>query len=122
MSKAIIRIKTVRTKTTDEIIGYRLEAAIPNEAGRQMRARRDSTGEVISFYATAKSQPSFTGQYLIEQSSDMSVVQPRAVQRFMENLRFSGYDQFRAFGRWHKSMQPLFHNAADDDTVRWMDV
>lgn len=120
MSKAIIRIKTVRTKTTDEIIGYRLEAAIPNENGRQMRARRDATGEVISFYATAKTQPSFTGQYLIEQSSDMTVVQPKAVKRFMENLHFHGYDKFVAFGRWPASMQPMFVNQDDDGAVRWV--
>jgi hypothetical protein len=121
MQRAVVRIRTVRTLTTDRIIGYRLEAAIPNNQGRVMKARHDGA-EVVGFYATDAVNPSFTRAYLIEQSSDCSCVTTREVGRFLANLKRQGFDTFNAIGKWHNEFFGLFDHADKwEDMVRWMD-
>lgn len=98
MSKALIHVKPVRKPISEEVIGFRLEAAIPNMAGRVMRARQD--GDSVVFRATKEEAPSFRKPYLIEQSSDHNAIDRRKVERFMDALRWAGYDEFELIGKY----------------------
>lgn len=100
MSKAIVRVKVTRRPRSSEVIGYRLEAAIPNEAGRVMKASFDSAGDVRGFYSTGEPTPSFQRPYLIEQGSDNPWITQGDVDRFLKHLKWSGYDQFQLVGKY----------------------
>lgn len=76
-----------------------MEAAIPNEAGRVMRARKQS-GETVGFYATDMPAPSFRRPYLIEQGSDNPWITQGDVDRFLSGLKWSGYDEFQLVGSY----------------------
>lgn len=93
--KAIVHVKTVRTKTTDRIIGFRLEAAVPNLEGRVMRMYGED------FYATQQVAPSFRGKYLIAESSDYATIGNSQLLRFLDSLKWNGYSSFEYFGKYN---------------------
>lgn len=98
-SRALVRVKTVRKPISDEVIGFRLEAAVPNEEGRVMRANH-SGGEVVSFYATKQPAPSFRKPYFIAQSSDFCSIDTKKIERFLDDLRWQGYREFDLIGKF----------------------
>ncbi|CAM3121685.1 hypothetical protein [Cupriavidus taiwanensis] len=101
--KAIIQLKCTRHRSSGEIIGFRMQAAIPNEAGRVMRACTDGQGEVLSFYATSQLAPSFNRPYLIEETSDYSLIGKGEMKRFLEKLRWQGYTAYEFVGKmWER--------------------
>ena len=82
MTKAILKLKTVKHPISEEIIGFRLQAAIPNKAGK----------------AFGKSVPSFKRPYLLGESSDYSEDYLKehidtVLDSFKNNLKWQGYDQ-----------------------------
>lgn len=99
MSKALIHIKNVRKPISDEVIGFRIEAAVPNSQGRVMRAKQIN-GETVGFYATKQEAPSFRRPYLIEVGSDHSSIDPTKVNRFLDDLRWQGFTEFEFVGRY----------------------
>jgi hypothetical protein len=99
MSKAVIKLKTVRRPSSQEIIGFRMQATLPNTAGRTMRARLEN-GEAVSFYATDEPAPSFKKPYLICESSDCSHIGKREIVRFLDGLRWQGFKEYEFFGNW----------------------
>jgi hypothetical protein len=94
-SIAVIHVKTVRTKTSDRIIGYRLEAAVPNQQGRVMKHFGDG-----DFYATEEVAPSFRKPYLIAESSDFNSINKQRLVKFMQDLSWSGFSQFELYGKY----------------------
>lgn len=98
MSKALIHAKITRHPISEEVIGFRLEAAVPNMSGRVMKVR--SSGDSVSFYATQQPAPSFRGQYLIKQSSDYDQIDAATLERFMELLKWEGYSEFDLVGKY----------------------
>jgi hypothetical protein len=76
--KALIKIREVKHPISEQSIGFRIQAAHPNNAARNFK------GEAI---------PSFTKKYLIAESSDFSVITDVEYNRFADNLRnLHGYD------------------------------
>jgi hypothetical protein len=94
-SKALVHIRTVRHKLGEDIIGFRLEAAIPNMEGRVMRPLGEG-----DFYATQEASPSFRKPYFIAESSDHSHVGLKQIDRFLDQLRWQGYDCFEFVGKY----------------------
>lgn len=82
MSKVIIKQKTVKRPISGEEIGFRLQAAIPNDAGSKYD-KTDERGRRVSF---AK-------KYLVAESSDMTSMNERMVDNFLETLRFQGFTE-----------------------------
>ena len=65
---------------SEETIGFRLQAAIPNQAGRDWRGNP---------------KPSFTKRYLVAESSDMSAMpEEKDYVKFCEELKFLGFKEF----------------------------
>lgn len=95
----MVHVKITRHPLSDEVIGYRFEAAIPNMEGRVMRARK-AGGETVSFYATSEAAPSFRSPYFIDQSSDETAITPKVIQRFIDRLTWKGYRSFEAVGKY----------------------
>jgi hypothetical protein len=93
--KALIHVKTVRRPVSQQVIGFRLEATIPNMAGRKMKT---CNGE--DFFATSEAAPSFRKPYFIEASGDYSEISPKIVRRFMGGLKWSGFDEFELIGKY----------------------
>lgn len=80
VSKAIIKIKETRRPISEDTIGFRIQAAVPNMAGRDFR------GNAV---------PSFRKPYLIAESSDFSAIEDKDYERFTENLRkLHNYTEF----------------------------
>lgn len=99
MSKAIVRVKVTRRPRSEEVIGFRLEAAVPNAAGRVMKAKR-AGGEVVAFYATEEPAPSFRRPYLVDQGSDNPWITQSDIDRFLTGLKRSGFDDFQLVGKY----------------------
>ena len=94
MQKATIRIKEVRRPISDETIGYRLQAAHPNQAARKMKTVKKK-GEVVGFAPTANMTTSFTRQYLAYESSDATDLSERDFERFKDNLKSLGFTHYQ---------------------------
>jgi hypothetical protein len=91
MSKALVRIQAKYRPISGEVIGFRLQAAIPNTAGRRMV--QTSNGP----RATSEEVPAFRKPYLIDESMDyasIDSVSEADVERFAKKLHWAGYDQF----------------------------
>jgi hypothetical protein len=91
MAKALVRVTAKRRPVSGDIIGYRLQAAIPNAAGRRMVMTSGGPR------ATSEEAPSFRKPYLIEESMDygyMRAISESDVERFARGLNFAGYDSF----------------------------
>lgn len=99
-NKALIHVKATRHPISEEIVGFRLEAATPNNEGRVMRARRGEDGETLGFYATKEATPSFRKPYLIAQSSDYPAINKSRIEKFMNNLSWQGYKEFELVGKY----------------------
>jgi hypothetical protein len=94
-SKAVVHVRTVRHKLNSEnIIGFRLEAAIPNLEGRVMRRLKDG-----DFYATQQVAPSFRKPYFVLESSDHTNVGPKQISKFLDDLRWQGFNDFDFIGK-----------------------
>ena len=94
-AKAAVHVRTVRHKLSEGIIGFRLEAAIPNQEGRVMRATKDG-----DFFATKQETTSFRSPYFLAESSDHSAIGEKQIGRFLDQLRWIGYDQFEFVGKY----------------------
>lgn len=82
--KALVRLKESKHPISEETIGFRLQAAVPNVAGR----------------AFGKEIPSFRAPYFIAESSDHSLselekdgVFEDIIKQFQEQIRFQGYGE-----------------------------
>ena len=89
MCKATIHVRTVRHRISERVIGFRLEAAIPNQAGRKMKPLGDG-----DFYATKETATSYRKPYLIAESSDHSFIRAKEIKSFLDELRRAKFDQF----------------------------
>lgn len=98
MSKVLIHVKTNRRPISEEVIGFRLEAAVPNMAGRKMKARKN--GDSVSFYATQEPAPSFRGSYQVAVGSDFNDITPDILERFKRDLKWDGYTEFELVGNY----------------------
>ncbi len=93
--KATVHVKTVRRRTMNEIIGFRIEAAVPNQEGRVMKPIGDG-----DFYATKEHATSYRRPYFIAESSDHSWIDKKTMERFLSDLRWRGYDKFEFEGKY----------------------
>lgn len=75
--KAIVKVKEVKRPYSGAAIGVRLVAAIPNMAGKAF-------GEAV---------PSFNKPYFIAESGDSNWVTEPMRERFLEKLRWLGFDE-----------------------------
>lgn len=94
MQKIVVRVKTTRRPISDQVIGYRFQAATPNQDARKMKARKKG-GEVLGFYATEQSTTAFTKRHLVLESSDYSSVNQRDFDRFKANLKGMGFTHYQ---------------------------
>lgn len=107
-NKAVVHVRTVRYKTSEMIIGFRLEAAVPNQEGRVMRPLGEG-----DFYATKEPTTSFKKPYFIAESSDYSYIRKQEIERFLDKLRWSGFQEFEFFGKYEG--QPLANLVVNHD-------
>ena len=98
--KALVRVKITRRPTSRDVIGFRLEAAVPNEAQRRMVPRFDGGGEIEGFVIKSDMVPSFRRPYLIQASSDEPYINETVVKRFLNVLRWEGYRVFEFMGKY----------------------
>ena len=98
--KALVRIKTTRRPSSREIVGFRLESAVPNEAQRRMIPQFDALGEVDGFIVKGDMVPSFRSPYQILSSSDEPYVNEDTMKRFLSKLRWEGYSLFEFVGKY----------------------
>lgn len=83
MARAMIKIQETKRPISKEVIGYRLMAAVENEAST----------------VHGKPAPSFRGVYLVTEGSDLPSITRSDVKRFMDELRrWHGFDSFVAVG------------------------
>lgn len=97
--RALIRIKYVCRPISDELIGYRLVAAVPNQAARKMKARKDKHGDRI-FTSTDEMVPSFRAPYMIKESSDHSMIGKAEIEKFIKDLMWEGFNEWEMVGSW----------------------
>jgi len=101
--KAIVQLKATRQPVSGSIIGYRMQAAIPNMNGRAMRAIFDGEGEVVAYTTTGQAAPSFRKPFFIAESSDYSEVSLKEISRFLDRLRWEGYREYEFVGKtWER--------------------
>lgn len=101
--KALIQVKTVRQPISGNVLGFRIQAAVPNEAGRVMRANFNGEGQAESFYATKETAPSFRRPYFISETSDYTTLGIREVDRFLKDLQWQGYRKYEFVGKmWER--------------------
>jgi hypothetical protein len=79
MSQALLKIKATKHPISEKTIGFRIQAAHPNMAGRNRQ------GEEI---------PSFAKKYLIAESSDEPSIETRHIDRFTDKLMFQNFSEF----------------------------
>ena len=79
MSQALLKIKATKHPISEETIGFRIQAAVPNNAGRDFR------GNAI---------PSFAKKYLISESSDHTTVGVKQLDSFLNDLTFQKFNDF----------------------------
>lgn len=80
MSTAYIQVKKVKHPISEATIGFRLQAAIPNQAGRDWKGNP---------------KPAFTKQYLVAEGSDQSALpDEKDYEKFCAELRFLGFSAF----------------------------
>jgi hypothetical protein len=80
MSKALIKVKEVRHPISETTIGFRLQAAHPNSAGRDWKGNP---------------APSFAKRFLIAESSDQShSPTEQDYFKFCEQLKFHKFTEF----------------------------
>lgn len=83
MSKAMLRLREVKRPISEETIAFRIEAAIPNRAGK----------------AFGKNVPSFRKPYFIAETSDISEQElnaenfEKAMTSFRQKLKWAGYSE-----------------------------
>lgn len=91
MSKALVRVQGKFRPISGDLQGFRLQACIPNMAGRRMVQTREG------IRATKEEVPAFRKPYLIEESGDysyMGAITEADVERFADKLRWAGYTSF----------------------------
>lgn len=103
--KALIKVQHVRRPLSQELIGYRLVAAVPNMEARKMKPRMGRDGKVESFAATDQRVPSFRKPYMISESSDHSMIGKREIEDFIQKLIWEGFDQWELVGNW--DLEPI---------------
>lgn len=89
--KALFRVAPIYRPYSGKSNGVRLQAAIPNNAGRKMIPTDKG------LIATSREVPSFRGPYLIAESMDYpdeGAITERDMERFFDRLRFMGYSEF----------------------------
>jgi hypothetical protein len=79
---AMLKIQTTKHPISEDVIGYRLVAAIQNMAGH-MRGRPI---------------PSFRKPYFICEGSDLPAITQQDIDKFVKDVRWQGYTQFVALG------------------------
>jgi hypothetical protein len=112
--KALIQFKTTRRPVSGDIIGVRLQAAVPNLKARKMFGRDDG-----SFVITKKEIPSFRKPYLIAESmdyGDRADISEAEVERFKHRLMWEGFTEFEMLGK--KDDEP---SMLDDETKAKID-
>jgi hypothetical protein len=79
MCQALLKIKATKHPISEETIGFRIQAAVPNNAGR-------------GFHGNAI--PSFAKKYLIGESSDYTTLGDKQIAAFVDDLNFQKYNEF----------------------------
>jgi hypothetical protein len=91
MSKVLVRIQPKYRPVSGDLIGFRLQAAIPNMAARRMVMTSNGPR------ATDEPAPAFRKPYLIDESMDYSCIEAvseRDIERFAEKLTWAGYTSY----------------------------
>lgn len=102
--KALIRTSTTRRPNSGEVIGVRLQACVPNNAGRKMIP----TDKGI--IATKKEVPSFRKPYFILESMDYAdhgQVTEAEIERFKQRLKWEGFAEFEFLNADKPSSQKM---------------
>jgi hypothetical protein len=89
--KALIRTKKIFRPYSQKVLGYRVQATIPNMAARKMRKVKSG------FVATEQEVPSFRAPYLICESMDYATerdISKGDMERFVLNLLSLGFTEF----------------------------
>lgn len=103
--EAVIHIKRVKGPVTGRNIAFRLEAAVPNMDARKMKSViRDK--EVVGYYPTDERVPSFVGHRFICSDGDYQIIQRKHLNRFLDKLRWRGYDRFILHG---DDLKAIYH-------------
>jgi hypothetical protein len=81
MANAILKLKTVKHPISEDVIGFRIQAAIPNRAAK----------------AFGKAVPSFKRPFFLAETSDHSEAYlqehfEEVLDSFKANLKWQGYD------------------------------
>ena len=79
MSQALLKVKETKHPISEATIGFRIQAAVPNQAGRDFR------GNAV---------PSFAKRYLISESSDHTEVGVKQMADFINDLQFQNFNDF----------------------------
>lgn len=93
-SKVTIRIQEKKKPISDETIGFRFQAAIPNQAAVKMKPVKKK-GEHVGFMATNIPTTSFRKDYLIFETGDMSEINERDFERFLGTLKGLGFSHYQ---------------------------
>lgn len=89
--KALFRIAPIYRPYSGTSNGVRIQAAIPNNAGRKMIPTDKG------MIATSREVPSFRRPYLLNESMDYpheGAISEQDMERFFDALRFMGYSEF----------------------------
>ena len=116
--KALVRVKKVYRPVSGDLLGYRIQACIPNTAARRMKkSNRTESG----FYATEQQVPAFTAKYLIAESMDYayeSLITPAEMQRFCDQkLRWKGFTEFERIDLKDEDKKPDAKVQAQIDAI-----
>lgn len=120
--KALIRKSTTRRPNSGDVIGIRLQACVPNNAGRKMIP----TDKGI--IATKKEVPSFRKPYFIIESMDYAdegQINDAEIGRFKQRLMWEGFSEFEFLGEEKQAgsqlspevkakIDALFNSGADE--------
>lgn len=87
--KALVRVAPKYRPISGDLIGLRIQAAVPNLAARRMV--KTSKG----FAATDEQVPAFRKPYLILESSDLSWITEGELEGFKKKLAWEGFTEFQ---------------------------
>ena len=93
-AKVIIRISEKKRPISEETIGFRFQAAIPNQAAKKMKPFTTKKGD-RGFIATDVPAVSFKKDYLVYETGDMSDINERDFERFLKGLKGMGFSHYQ---------------------------
>lgn len=87
--KALVRVAPKFRPHSGDLVGLRIQAAVPNLAARRMV--KTSKG----FAATEEQVPAFRKPYLIQETGDCMWISDSDLERFKKKLAWEGFTEFQ---------------------------